>query len=438
MVTRLLYVAFVFVIIATSQLYSQVQKITKHYRTAVSYNGTPVDLYMDIFWDENVFSAERCVGESYHEVIMFAHGGFFLGGDRREYQQHCITLAERGFVAVTIDYRLGGYDLNVCTQNNSENSTRAVYRALQDAHSAMVYLQRNLSRIVRGLTRTDKMYVGGYSAGAITSLNLAFLDQNEVDNDYPYLKRELGTIVEAGYQRIYPSIVVSTGGAINGNLDYIGNNSRSTFVLAFAGTADNVVPFDTGNFLNCSLNPVLYGTKAFTNYLDQTGFCSRSVVLPGGGHGSFMNSGSFSYVISEIQSFVNALRKSIWGCQGTVRFPISPNYIYLTGRECANYYGKIAVDNDDYSPKIESVGTISYTILNQNMESQPTLSLSLSGRTDVSVKMYSLDGSLVRTLAEGSLGSGNHEYVIPDLVSGMYMIRISGGEYIKYEKLIVP
>jgi poly(3-hydroxybutyrate) depolymerase len=439
MVIRLLYVALILAVVGVTQLSAQVQKVTKYYRTAVNHDGTSVDLFMDIYWDESVFSTERCSNsEPFHEVIMFMHGGFFLGGDRKEFSRHCISLAEQGFVAATIDYRVGGYNSQICTQDNSESTIRAVYRAMQDAHSAMSYLKMNLRRIVQGRTNTDKMYVGGYSAGAITALNLAFLDQQEVDGDYPYLTRSLGPIVESGINRIYPSIVVSIGGAICGDLSYIRNNSRSTFVLAFAGSNDDIVPYQSGNFQNCATNPAMYGAGGFANHLEGAFYCFRTITQPGGGHGSFAGDASRPYVVSEIKAFVSALRRSLWGCEATVRFPFSSNYIYRTGSECFNsYYGKIAINTDDYEPIIETTGSISYSILNQNMEKQPTLSLNLSGRTDVSVKMYTLDGSLVKTIAECSLGSGNYEYAIPNVASGVYMIRICGGEYIRCEKLII-
>lgn len=437
---RILFVVLALLIAGTTQLDAQVQMTTKRYRTATTYNGTKIDLFMDIYWDPSVFSVTGCSStDSFHEVAMFMHGGYFLVGNKREFGSLCYELASRGFVAATISYRLGGYSGGVCTPDNSANLMRTVYRAGQDAHAAMNWLKNNIQSFVPS-TKVDNIYFGGYSAGAMTALSSAFLDQSEVDNDYPFLTAELGPIAEKGVDRIYPSIAISIGGGINGNLDYVINNSRKTYVLAFAGSNDGVVPYYSGSYAGCQFSPTIYGAGGFASRLDREGYCYRTITQMGAGHDAFTSSSVRPYVLSEIVAYTKAVRKSLWGqygCTGSIDLPYSSAYVYETAAECKNHFGKMSVQEDDISVKEES-GSISYAVLNLNTQRQPVLSLNLSGRTDVKIQMYTINGTLVSTIANANLGSGNYEYAVPDVTPGVYMLRISGGDYLGCEKVVVP
>jgi hypothetical protein len=440
MKTRTLFAVLVLLITGMMQLDAQVQMVTKRYRTATTYNGTSIDLYMDIYWDPNVFSVTGCSAtDSFHEVAVFMHGGYFLVGNRREFGPLCQELASRGFVAATISYRLGGYNGGACSPDNSANLMRAVYRAGQDAHAASNWLKNNIQSIVSS-TKVDNIYFGGYSAGAMTALSSAFLDQSEIDNDYPFLSAELGPIVEKGVDRIYPSIVISIGGGISGSLDYVTNNSRKTYVLAFAGSNDGVVPYNSGSYQGCQYSPTIYGAGGFASRLDREGYCYRTITLMGGGHSAFTSSVERPYVLSEILAYTKAVRKSLWGqygCTGIIDLPYSSAYVYQTAAECKNHFGKMSVQEDNVNTK-EETGSISYAILNQNTQRQPVLSVSLSGNADVKIQMYTLNGILVTTIANANLGSGSYEYNLPDVNPGVYMLRISGGEYLGYEKVVIP
>jgi acetyl esterase/lipase len=75
--------------------------------------------------------------------------------------------AERGYVVASINYRLGFFPL-------APSVDRAGYRALQDAHAAVCYLIANADEF--GID-TSNIFAAGTSAGAITALNLAFMEE---------------------------------------------------------------------------------------------------------------------------------------------------------------------------------------------------------------------------------------------------------------------
>ena len=118
----------------------------------------PLDLDMDIYLPEGDSSAAR-------PLLLMMHGGSFFVGHKEEAGQAgwCEYFASLGYVAVSINYRLG-------FRPTREDLAAAEIRALEDADAALDYLLgREDLRI-----DPDHLFAAGTSAGAITALRLAF------------------------------------------------------------------------------------------------------------------------------------------------------------------------------------------------------------------------------------------------------------------------
>jgi acetyl esterase/lipase len=97
------------------------------------------------------------------------HGGGFLGGDKRSNMTAlCNELAARGFVCVSINYRLLKDDPPTSGPNPLVRTVRA---AVEDAAKALHWMLENAERY--GIDK-ERIAVGGSSAGAYTSLFLAY------------------------------------------------------------------------------------------------------------------------------------------------------------------------------------------------------------------------------------------------------------------------
>lgn len=118
----------------------------------------PLDLDMDIYLPEDDDSARR-------PLLLMMHGGSFFVGNKEELGQAgwCEYFAKLGYVAVSINYRLG-------FRPTRQDVAAAEDRALEDADAALAYL------LAREDLRVDPdhIFAAGTSAGAITALNLAF------------------------------------------------------------------------------------------------------------------------------------------------------------------------------------------------------------------------------------------------------------------------
>jgi acetyl esterase/lipase len=108
-------------------------------------------------------------GDGPFPAVIVLHGGGWCIGTRRTYLPTVFDLAARGYVAVTIDYRL--------------TSEGAAYPAqLEDARSAVRWLRANAQRY-----RIDPQRIGavGYSSGGQLALMLGTLPEGKPEDAEP-------------------------------------------------------------------------------------------------------------------------------------------------------------------------------------------------------------------------------------------------------------
>ena len=103
----------------------------------VESNTVDIDLDMDIYEPEGDTETQR-------PVVIFIHTGAFFSGNNEldDVVDLSISAAKRGYVAISINYRLG---LNVLSTYSAE---RAVFRGVQDGSAAIRYL-REFSEIYK-------------------------------------------------------------------------------------------------------------------------------------------------------------------------------------------------------------------------------------------------------------------------------------------------
>lgn len=133
--------------------------------TPVSGGGTET-LEMDIYEPYGDTLGER-------PAVLVAFGGSFIGGTRGDVAELCIRFAKLGYVAVAPDYRVGFFFPNV-------NTTQlAVVRSMHDLRAAVRCLRKtvDLDGNPYGID-TDRIIVGGVSAGAIGAIHATYLDQS--------------------------------------------------------------------------------------------------------------------------------------------------------------------------------------------------------------------------------------------------------------------
>ena len=178
----------------------------------------PLTLEMDIYTPEGDGAGKR-------PLLLMMHGGSFFIGHKEEPGQAgwCRYFASLGYVAVSINYRLGYHA-------SKSEFREAEYRALEDADAALDYLLRRENLRID----PDRVFVAGTSAGAITALNLAFGLYGDKPMERVKPLRDKDFCIRA---------VANLWGAVH-DLSVLEN--ASVAILSFQSEKDPMVPYDYG------------------------------------------------------------------------------------------------------------------------------------------------------------------------------------------------
>ena len=369
------------------------------------WNTYDIDLDMDIYEPEGDTETQR-------PVIIFIHAGAFFSGTNEldDVVALSIAAAKRGYVAVSINYRLG---LNILSTYSGE---RAVHRGVQDASAAVRYLKE-----FSGEYNIDanNIFVWGTSAGSFIGLHLAFSEDDErPESTYggggdP----DLGCIDCEGNSYDHdsrPKALVSCWGAIGG-LDWIDPENDVPSIL-FHGTADPIVPYNSGfPFTFNILLPIVYGSNLIQGRLSELG------------------------IENEFHGEEGQLHE-YWGTVNGNWFD-GPN----------EYFEQIQSDaflflyNQLFSVEVpidHEVIPKSFT-LHQNYPNPfnpiTTLRYDLPQESDVTLTIYDITGRMVQTLVNELQQSGMKKVIwnASDVSSGVYIYRIQAGNFTQTRKMIL-
>lgn len=199
----------------------------------------PVTLEMDVYTPKDDDPAAT------RPLLLMMHGGSFFIGHKEEPGQAgwCEYFASLGYVAVSINYRLGFHVVK-------KEIREAENRAMEDADAALEYLfGREDLRIDK-----ERVFLAGTSAGAMTALNLAFC----LYGSKPMT--EVKPRMDRGSFRI--RAVANLWGSVH-DLSVL-ENARVP-ILSFQSVADPVMPYDGGYPLGLPgklFSDYMYGTHA--------------------------------------------------------------------------------------------------------------------------------------------------------------------------------
>ncbi len=157
---------------------------------------------------------------SVRAAIVWIHGGHFTHGDKTD--DPFVTLptkfAKRGYVCISINYRI------VSDTEFAANPVPAMMNAMYDSKAAVRWLRANAEEYS---IDTDRIAIGGGSAGGYTALHVAYYQDDE------------GTSGNPGYPSNVNCVAELWGGMANYNKMETGEPP----LLIIHGTADTVVPY---------------------------------------------------------------------------------------------------------------------------------------------------------------------------------------------------
>ena len=203
----------------------------------------PLQLLADIYTPVGDSSVSR-------PLLMILHGGAFLLGNKEEpaHVAWCQYFASLGYVAVSMDYRLGFH------LYNKNSYAAAEQAAVEDLEQALAFL------LARRDLRIDpaRIFLAGTSAGAATALSLAYRPGQE----------------EAPYRIC---AVANCWGYVH-SLDILEN--AQVPILSFQSQRDPVVPYRRGYPMNLFFVGNCYGTASVAERAAALGIRTEHYAYP--------------------------------------------------------------------------------------------------------------------------------------------------------------
>jgi para-nitrobenzyl esterase len=245
------------------------------------YPGSPsfdLDLYMDIVQPKGDTVSKR-------PVIVWAFGGGFVGGDRQSMLGLCQTYAKKGYVCVSIDYRL--WSVLVGGFPDSAKITPIIIGAMHDMKASIRWLRNSAATGNPYKIDVNNIISGGISAGAITAMLIGHADSTDP------IGADIRSIIAARGGFEGKSNNLTTSSSVKGVISMSGALPRREWINAgdppfasYHGTNDPIVAYG-------------YGLNVFGFYGDGDGTCAPYaaskgvaavlVTVPGGGHTDIYN-----------------------------------------------------------------------------------------------------------------------------------------------------
>lgn len=241
-------------------------------------NGQTQQLKMCVFQPEGDQLEKR-------PLVVFTFGGSFVTGTRQQVYPMCEEWVKMGYVVAATDYRVGFFFPNQVT------TTKAVMRGMHDMKAAIRYFYKDAQTTNVFKIDTNRIIVGGVSAGAISAIHTAYMTSNSEIPSYMY------------------SDTAGMGG-VEGNSGNPGYSSKVHGVIDFSGTVgqmgwinwgepplvglhdlgDQTVPYGSGPVSLGGFPTGLdaHGTGSIIKRLDTLGIPNAEKTYPGSGHVAYL------------------------------------------------------------------------------------------------------------------------------------------------------
>jgi len=233
--------------------------------------GAPDTLLMDVYQPAGDTATLR-------PLVIGIHGGSLVSGNRSEMTPECIDFARRGYVAATVDYRIG-----IESPENVTTILEALLRGIQDTRAAVRFFRAHAAEY---RIDTSKIFLEGSSAGSMIAVHYAYWNESEIPpgvNQTKWGDIE-GTSGNPGHSSAISGIINYAGAIVNPAW----LNAGEPAIASIDGLSDTIVPQDSGVSTNFSIT--LYGGIAIERIATRLGIYNQGLYFPGQGHGGGLDS----------------------------------------------------------------------------------------------------------------------------------------------------
>lgn len=369
------------------------------YGSNVRSNGTTQNLLLDIYEPVGDIATSR-------PLVLVFHGGSFIGGSKTgtDVVPICRDLARLGYVAVSVEYRVGMTRFPF-PGPDSTDAAPAVVRGVHDARAAVRFFRKNAA--IGGNTyRIDpnNIYMLGVSAGGFIALQTAYMDDiNELPS---YIDTVAQPGIQGGIQGLsgnpgYSSdvnAVVNICGAV-GDTAWIHPGDEP--VLSFHGTNDNTVPYGSAMITLSGVWPIMQvdGSFSINARVDQMGIENCFEIYEGQDHVPHVSNAA--YYDTTLTITRNFLEHFVCGVALNCNYTTAP----VVG---INELSVTSEDVDIYPNPANSSFVIDLIAFASN---------------SISIEMYDVVGKKVRSI--NSTKASKFTIDKENLQSGIYFVKIT-------------
>ncbi|WP_301401578.1 alpha/beta hydrolase [Polaribacter huanghezhanensis] len=261
------------------------------YGANVTLGGATTGLSMDIYQPANDTEINK-------PLVVLAHGGSYLSGDKSDFTELATFLAKAGYVVASINYRL----LDITPTQLAFK--QVAINSVADMKAAVRYFTKDAA--TNNVYRIDasKVFIGGYSAGAITALHYAYVHTNTEltsiggSSFVDYVNSKGGLEGMSGNES-FPSVVkavINISGALFSS-SFINSNEPNLY--STHGTDDAVVPYLQGDVNHTGI--IADGSGILHPYATSIGLSSELNTIQNGKHDAFL---SCTSCLVEIRTFL--------------------------------------------------------------------------------------------------------------------------------------
>lgn len=354
------------------------------------------DLYLDVYEPEGDTASQRA-------LIIFAHGGSFVGGDKADTGMVLIgnDFAKMGYVTASINYRLGLTTNPLVDLPDSVDAYAAIIRGVHDFKAAIRWFKKDA---IDGNNQfnidPDKILIAGFSAGGFIVLHQAYLDE---ESEWPN----------------FDSSVIGVDGGIAGNSGNEGYDTDFIGGLNLSGAIGDTAWINTGD------EPMMstHGTE------DQT--------VPYGTDTIQFNLGFLILYISVVDGSSSVHERldnvDVPNCftsyEGQDHVPESDLSLYYdtTSVKTRNFFASLLCDesiNCAYEEIVAGIAAINATHEELTIYPNPfTDRLDIKGIENLNIKkieLFTISGQRIRSIENDNLNS----LELNSLIKGVYLLRI--------------
>lgn len=363
-------------------------------------------------------------------LVILAFGGGFVSGTRAEMEPIAAAFARKGFAVAAIDYRLintvNPFDLLPLLSAPGPQKLAVlqdvIIKAANDVRAAIRFFKNDAATTNTYRIDPTKIFLGGASAGAIASLEAAYLDNATED---PNL-----------------TATITANGGFEGNTDLPGNNLIGTYtstgvagviniagavldttiidandppVYSAHGSADEVIPYSSATEFTVVANtpfgpatvtvPVtFFGSQTITQRATNIGVRSMLYTITGGNHESPGTLPHIANIITQSSAFMQSIV-----CPAAAPLPVTLTTFSVRGQACAavmNWQTATESQSSHYDVETSTDGvrfTKVATVASRNAANGASYSYKVDGVTRAAwfrLKMTDRDGAFTYSTAQ--------------------------------------